>query len=176
MDKVSYLIDILEQAIPNLNTQILSNNLPKTEKQEDVLDWLYQSLSSQRLMDYVEWTEYFGEYPDIGLLDTLSLSESPNEFILAELSGVDWNTVNIDPYMLPYELPYLEHINTFLTEEGLRLVDLADFENAYILCVRNDEEIIKKLNEALNTVDMGINARPPMNRKDTESYIRSLIV
>ncbi|MEY1237257.1 hypothetical protein AB7102_06795 [Providencia manganoxydans] len=176
MDKVSYLINILEKAIPNLNTQILSDNLPETENQDDVLDWLYQSLSSQRLMDYVEWKEYFGEYPDIGLLDTLSLTESPNDFILEELSEVDWNTVSVDPYMLPYELPYLEHLNAFLTKEGLRLVDLANFENAYILCIRDNEEIINKLNEALNAFDMGINERPSMNREQAESYIRSLLV
>lgn len=41
MDKVSYLINILEKAIPNLNTQMLSNNLLETENQDDVLYWLY---------------------------------------------------------------------------------------------------------------------------------------
>lgn len=56
MDKVSYLINILEKAIPNLNTQILSDNLPETENQDDVLDWLYQSQYIENKMNW--WAKY----------------------------------------------------------------------------------------------------------------------
>ncbi|UNH31395.1 hypothetical protein [Moellerella wisconsensis] len=63
-----------------------------------------------------------------------------------------------------------------MTEEGLRLVDLANFENAYILCVRDNEAVIRKLNDALNAFNIGINERPPMNKEEAERYFRSLIV
>ncbi|VTP72449.1 Uncharacterised protein [Proteus vulgaris] len=77
--------------------------------------------------------------------------------------------------MLPYELPYLEYINHFLVEQELRLVDLTPFENAYIFCIRNDDELIEKLDSALNIFEMGINEREPMDREETKDYIRSLI-
>ncbi|EOJ8668811.1 hypothetical protein J7S95_18740 [Providencia stuartii] len=56
MDNVSYLINILEKAIPNLNIQKLSNNLPETENQGDVLDWLYQSQYIENKMNW--WAKY----------------------------------------------------------------------------------------------------------------------
>lgn len=175
METIEELINALELAVPELDAQALRENLPESDAQEDVLNWLYESLSAQGLMDYVEWTEYFGDIPDLKSLEQISLSESPSALILSQVENIDWDEVSIDPYMLPYELPYLEYINYFLTEKGLRLVDLTPFENAYILCIRDDEEIIEKLDGALNIFEMGINEREPMDREETKDYIRSLI-
>lgn len=54
-------------------------------------------------------------------------------------------------------------------------MDLTPFENAYIFCIRNDDELIEKLDSALNIFEMGINEREPMDREETKDYIRSLI-
>lgn len=175
METIEELISALELAVPELDAQALRENLPESDAQEDVLNWLYESLSAQGLMDYVEWTEYFGDIPDLKSLEQISLPESPSALILSQVENIDWDEVSVDPYMLPYELPYLEYINHFLTEKGLRLVDLTPFENAYIFCIRDDEEIIEKLDGALNIFEMGINEREPMDREETKDYIRSLI-
>ncbi|MBI6529705.1 hypothetical protein JEP40_11360 [Proteus vulgaris] len=175
METIEELITALELAVPELDTQALRENLPESDAQEDVLNWLYESLSAQGLMDYVEWTEYFGDIPELKSLEQISFSESPSALILSQVENIDWDEVSVDPYMLPYELPYLEYINHFLTEKGLRLVDLTPFENAYIFCIRDDEELIEKLDGALNIFEMGINEREPMDREETKDYIRSLI-
>lgn len=175
METIEELISALALAVPELDAQALRENLPESDAQEDVLNWLYESLSAQGLMDYVEWTEYFGDIPDLKSLEQISLSESPSALILSQVENIDWDEVSVDPYMLPYELPYLEYINHFLTEKGLRLVDLTPFENAYIFCIRDDEELIEKLDGALNIFEMGINEREPMDREETKDYIRSLI-
>lgn len=175
METIEELISVLELAVPELDAQALRENLPESDAQEDVLNWLYESLSAQGLMDYVEWTEYFGDIPDLKSLEQISLPESPSALILSQVENIDWDEVSVDPYMLPYELPYLEYINHFLTEKGLRLVDLTPFENAYIFCIRDDEEIMEKLDGALNIFEMGINEREPMDKEETKNYIRSLI-
>lgn len=175
METIEELICALELAVPELDAHALRENLPESDAQEDVLNWLYESLSAQGLMDYVEWTEYFGDIPDLKSLEQIALPESPSALILSQVENIDWDEVNVDPYMLPYELPYLEYINHFLTEKGLRLVDLTPFENAYIFCIRDDEELIEKLDGALNIFEMGINEREPMDREETKDYIRSLI-
>lgn len=175
METIEELICALELAVPELDAHALRENLPESDAQEDVLNWLYESLSAQGLMDYVEWTEYFGDIPDLKSLEQIALPESPSALILSQVENIDWDEVSVDPYMLPYELPYLEYINHFLTEKGLRLVDLTPFENAYIFCIRDDEELIEKLDGALNIFEMGINEREPMDREETKDYIRSLI-
>lgn len=175
METIEELISALELAVPELDAQALRENLPESDAQEDVLNWLYESLSAQGLMDYVEWTEYFGDIPDLKSLEQISLPESPSALILSQVENIDWDEVSVDPYMLPYELPYLEYINHFLTEKGVRLVDLTPFENAYIFCIRDDEEIMEKLDGALNIFEMGINEREPMDKEETKDYIRSLI-
>lgn len=175
METIEELISVLELAVPELDAQALRENLPESDAQEDVLNWLYESLSAQGLMDYVEWTEYFGDIPDLKSLEQISLPESPSALILSQVESIDWDEVSVDPYMLPYELPYLEYINHFLTEKGLRLVDLTPFENAYIFCIRDDEDIMEKLDGALNIFEMGINEREPMDKEETKDYIRSLI-
>ncbi|MBG6036839.1 hypothetical protein I5F12_01930 [Proteus cibarius] len=175
METIEELISALELAVPELDAQVLRENLPESDAQEDVLNWLYESLSAQGLMDYVEWTEYFGDIPDLKSLEHISFPESPSALILSQVENIDWDEVSVDPYMLPYELPYLEYINHFLTEKGLRLVDLTPFENAYIFCIRDDEEIMEKLDGALNIFEMGINEREPMDKEETKDYIRSLI-
>ncbi len=175
METIEELISVLELAVPELDAQALRENLPESDAQEDVLNWLYESLSAQGLMDYVEWTEYFGDIPDLKSLEHISLPESPSALILSQVENIDWDEVSVDPYMLPYELPYLEYINHFLTDKELRLVDLTPFENAYIFCIRDDEEIMEKLDGALNIFEMGINEREPMDREETKDYIRSLI-
>lgn len=175
METIEELISALELAVPELDAQVLRENLPESDAQEDVLNWLYESLSAQGLMDYVEWTEYFGDIPDLKSLEHISFPESPSALILSQIENIDWDEVSVDPYMLPYELPYLEYINHFLTEKGLRLVDLTPFENAYIFCIRDDEDIMEKLDGALNIFEMGINEREPMDKEETKDYIRSLI-
>ncbi|MEQ4923189.1 hypothetical protein [Proteus hauseri] len=175
METIDELIAVLEQAVPELDAQALRENIPESDAQEDVLNWLYESLSAQGLMDYVEWTEYFGEIPELKSLEQISLSESPSALILSQVENIEWAEVSADPYMLPYELPYLEHINHFLTEKGLRLVDLTPLENGYIFCIHDDEELIEKLNSVLNIFEMGINEREPMDKSQTLEYIDSLI-
>ncbi|HCH49737.1 MAG TPA: hypothetical protein DEV59_03415 [Proteus sp.] len=175
METIDELIEVLEQAIPELDAQALRENTPESDAQEDVLNWLYESLSAQGLMDYVEWTEYFGEIPELKSLEQVTFSQSPSALILSQVENIEWDEVSVDPYMLPYELPYLEYINHFLTEKGLRLVDLTPFENGYILCVHDDEEILEKLDSVLNIFEMGINEREPMDESQTLEYIHSLI-
>lgn len=175
METIDELIAVLEQVVPELDGQALRENSPESDTQEDVLDWLYESLSAQGLIDYIEWTEYFGEIPELKSLEQISFTESPGALILAQMENIEWDEVSVDPYMLPYELPYFEYINHFLAEQGLRLVDLTPFENSYVFCVRDDEELIEKLDAVLNIFEMGLNEREAMDKSQALDYIQSLL-
>lgn len=175
METIEELISVLEEAVPELDVKALRENLPLSDTLDEVLDWLYESLSEQGLMEYIEWKEYFGEIPDLKPLEQILFPVSPNELILSQMENVEWDELDVDPYNIPYELPYLEYINHFLSEKGLRIVELTPFENGYIFCIRDDEEIIEKLDTALNVFEMGINEHAPMNKEQTLDFIHSLL-
>lgn len=72
---------------------------------------------------------------------------------------IDWDnidpmTAEIDYFMIPYLLPYIEHINFYLQQYKLRLGDLAPFENAYIFCIHDDLQSMTQLNEALKLFEI----------------------
>ncbi|WP_193017496.1 hypothetical protein [Proteus sp. FME41] len=178
METVEELITVLEHVLPELDVQALHENLPESDTQEDILDWLYESLSAQGLMDYVEWKEYFGEIPDLKPLESLGdifFFDSPNAAILSQMENIEWDRVTCDPYMLPYELPFLECINYYLADKNLRLVDLTPFENAYILCIHDNEEAIEKLESALSVFGIGLNKREPMDQEQAADHLNTVL-
>lgn len=178
MDTLDELILVLEQAVPELDAQALRENLPESDAQEDMIEWLYDSLSAQGLMDYVEWKEYFGELPDLKPLGSLGEAfflDSPNAAILEKMENIEWDRLTIDPYMLPYELPFLECINYYLADKKLRLVDLNPFENAYIICVHDNEELIDKLDSALSAFEIGLNRRDAMDQEQALEHVNTVL-
>lgn len=169
------LIATLALCIPQLDTTPLRANPPASTEQHALLAWLYQHLSEQNLMVYREWGEYTGDIPALTPLAGLSFPENPADFIYSLLEEIDWSTASIDPAEVPYVMPWLEHINFYLAQSDLRLTDLLPFENAYMLCVRNDEALLEKLNAALEAFGMGVNERSAMGREQVADEIASLI-
>lgn len=175
MEQLKELITILKQCMPELDIAPLQDNLPECSTQGTVLNWLYEQLGKQGLIEYEEWTEYTGYLPDLKPLSALVISEDPASFIFSLIKKVDWSTANIDPYELPYIMPWLEHINFYLKPHGVRLVNLLPFENAYILCLRDDEVLLRKLDSCLETWGMGINEREAMDQPQVSACFDSLI-
>ncbi|WP_409306866.1 hypothetical protein [Pectobacterium sp. B1J-3] len=175
MEQIKNLVVTLEQCLPGLDIGPMLASLPESSEQGTVLDWLYEQLSEQGLMVYEEWGEYSGDIPELKPLSDLAISEDPAEFIFSLIEEIDWSTASVDPDELPYVMPWLEHINFYLKPYGVRLVDLLPFENAYILCLRDDETLLQKLHDQLNVLGMGINVRQSMDQEQVSAKINSLI-
>jgi len=175
MDKRENLIVALAACIPQLDIAPLYASLPGDTQKLTELDWLYQHLSEQNLMVYEEWKEYSGDIPELKPLANIALSEEPAEFIFSLIEETDWSESSFDPYELPYIIPWLEHINFYLQPHGVRLVNLLPFENAYILCVRDDEVLLDKLHSSLEMLGMGINGRQAMNEQQVRANIEAII-
>lgn len=175
MEEIKKLIIALEHCIPGLDTAPLLANPPLSIEQGTVLDWLYEHLGEQNLMEYEEWSEYSGYLPELKPLSTLILPEDPAEFVFSLIEEIDWPTSNVDPYELPYVMPWFEHINFYLKPHGVKLVDLLPFENAYILCIRDDETALQDLQSSLQAFSMDINERDAMDRQQITAYIESLV-
>ncbi len=175
MEQLKILIEHLKKCIPALDTGPLYASLPEKVEQEIVLRWLYENLSNQNMMVYEEWTEYSGYLPDLKPLDNIALSIDPAGYIFTLINNIDWSTSSIEPWDLPYVLPWFEHINYYIKADGLRLVDLLPFENAYIMCLLDDEELIEELHQCMEDLEMGINTRPAMDQQQIVDYINSVV-
>jgi len=173
--EIKELIIALEKCIPTLDSALLHARFPRNMHKETVLNWLYESLSEQSLMVYEEWSEYFGWLPELRPLSTVSLVEEPSNFISSLINDIDWSIVDIDPYEFQYFIPWLEHINFYLKPHGLRLVDLLPFENAYIICIRDDDALLQQLCNCLNVWEIDINERDALDRPQTAERIASYI-
>lgn len=176
MNHVEELIDALALCLPQLDPEPLLADAPADANQLGVLRWMSRHLQQQNLLAYEEWTEYFGEIPDLRPLSGIDFSTYDSTFIPALLQGVDWEEADAElAYTLPYELPYLEHINGLLRSHELRLVDLLPFENAYILCVTDDAKKIDRLSQCLQQFEMGINRRDGLDPSQVETYVKELL-
>lgn len=175
MANIHDLISNLEQCIPGLDAAPLYANIPESTGVQSIIDWLYTHLSSQGLMVYEEWTEYSGYIPELKTLDEFPLSVAPADYIFSIIQGVDWASVSIDPLELPYCIPWLEHINNYLKPYHLRLVDILPFENAYMVCLHDDEALIQKLDMCLELFGMNINKRTPLDQQQVSTAINSII-
>lgn len=175
MNPIENLTDALKACIPQLDSAPLLHNPPADGEQKTVLSWMYQHLSQQNLMAYEEWSEYNGAVPPLAPLASISLAEEPADYIFSLIEAIDWSTASLDPSELPYVLPWLEHINFYLKPHGLRLVDILPFENAYILCVRDDDALLQRLDAALAAVAMEINPRHAMDQQQASADIDALI-
>jgi hypothetical protein len=110
------------------------------------------------------------------LLNGIDLSEYNNAFMFECVEEVDKSEVDPEGLsMLMYEMPYLEHLNFFLREHHLRLVNLGPFENAYILCVKDDAGQIEQLDRCLERFDMEVYPRDPMDQQQATEHIRQLL-
>jgi len=171
MSIIDKLIDQLAVSVPQLDPEPLRDNPPEDE--DDVLEWLYESLQEQNLMVYEEWKEYFGEVPRIKSLNNLPLEDADSSFMFQLLSGV-MSDCGMGYDSLTYDMPYLEFINHHLKPHKLRLVDLA-FENAYIFCVNDDDEEIARLHECLKKAGIGLHPRGAMDEQQATAHIQQLL-
>ncbi|AHK21037.1 hypothetical protein [Yersinia similis] len=180
MTAVSQLISALAQSIPLLDVEPLQADKLERLDQGSVLDWLYTHLSQQQLMVYEEWKEYCGYMPELKSLDCISLPGNIGDFVMSLANEIDWDSIDpmtaeVDYFMLPYLLPYLEHINSYLQQYKLRLVDLAPFENAYIFCIHNTPQSINQLKDALKAFDIELCERDALDQQQATEYIQSLL-
>lgn len=175
MDKVENLIAAMGKCIPELDTAPLYENPPVNIEQLTILDWLYQHLSEQNLIEYEEWSEYSGYIPELKPLAAISLPQNPSDFIFSIIEKIDWSVASIDPFEVPYVMPWLEHINYYLQPHNLRLVNLMPFESAYIICVRDNEALLKEFDTNLSVFDIGINERAAMNQHQVSDDIKMII-
>lgn len=175
MERIKNLIAALELCIPELEIAPLYANLPVNTENDTVLEWLYQHLTEQNLMFYEEWKEYNGYIPELKPLANLTITEEPADFIFSLIEQIDWSTSVISSYELIYVIPWLEHINFYLKPHSVRLIDLMPFENAYILCVRDNEELLEVLNSSLEEFGISINERCMMDRQQVSDSIESMI-
>lgn len=180
MTAVNQLISALAQSIPLLDIEPLQANKLEKLDQGNVLNWLYTHLSQQQLMVYEEWKEYCGYTPELKSLDCLFLPENMGDFVISLVDGIDWDSIDpmtaeVDYFMLPYQLPYLEHMNSYLQQYKLRLVDLAPFENAYIFCIHDIPQSINQLKDALKAFDIELCERDALDQQQAAEHIQSLL-
>jgi hypothetical protein len=175
MKKIQNLIENIGLCIPECNTESLSSSSPKTFDPDTILHWLYENLSKQNLIVYEEWKEYNGYIPDFETLQNITLPVEPNDFIFTLIDNIDWSESTIDPYDIPYYIPWLEHINHYLKPHGVRLVNILPFENAYIICLRDDDILIKNLDLSLKNFGMGIDKREPLDQQEVSLEMNSAI-
>lgn len=175
MNEVDDLLIALNKCIPSLDCSPLKASPPRSLGQEDIINWLYEHLSQQGLMVYEEWKEYFGWLPDLALLSDISLPEDPARYILSLCENIDESKATVHFSELMYMLPWLEHINFYLKSHEIRVVDILPFENAFILCVRNDIASMQQLSTCLKAFDMDINPRDPLDPSQTSAMMMSLL-
>ncbi|NTX26647.1 hypothetical protein HT746_05750 [Burkholderia pyrrocinia] len=176
MNDINELIDVLALCVPQLDPAPLRAELPASTEQDDVLDWFADHLEAQQLLVYEEWKEYFGHVPELRPLSGIDLSQFDDGFVVGLVSDIDWESV--DPMVVdsvPYELPYLEYINSALHPHGLRLVDLLPFENAYIFCVKDDDAQLDRLRECLKKFDMDIVDRRALDREGAKARLDAIL-
>ncbi|MDR2152370.1 MAG: hypothetical protein LBO72_06085 [Helicobacteraceae bacterium] len=145
MSLVKRLIAALEKCVPEFDPAPLLADLPENAEEETVLYWLAEHLEKQQLMVYFEWKEYTGKIPNLKPLKPLDLSACNADFITDLIYETPPENL---PWDIPYELPYLEYFNDALKPHGLRLVTFA-YENAYVLCVNDDEASLDALAASL---------------------------
>ncbi|GAK27999.1 hypothetical protein [Serratia liquefaciens] len=175
MKQIQNLIENLELCIPGCDSAPMYAPLPTTLEPGTVLDWLYKNLGEQDLMVYEEWTEYSGYTPELKPLKNITLPIDITDFIFNCVENIDWSESNIEPWELPYFIPWLEHINYYLKPHGVRLVNILPFENAYIICLRDDDTLIQKLHLSLEDLGMGINKREPLDQQQVLLELHSII-
>lgn len=154
------LVAQLQICLPELDPEPLLASLPET----DVLSWLYDTLSAQELMDYAEWKEYWGDLPELRVLDNIDLDAyDPQALIdLLEKHGYpSW----------PEDVPYFEYQNHFLKKHGRRLLTLAA-ENLHILCLRDDPDAIAKLEQCLKACGIHLIDYPPLTLRQCAKAIK----
>ncbi|EPY5345301.1 hypothetical protein ACXDSS_004477 [Klebsiella quasipneumoniae] len=175
MNKVVNLIAAMGKCIPELDVAPLYANHPDNAEQLTILDWIYNHLKEQDLIEYAEWAEYNGYIPELKPLVKISLSEEPSNFIFSLIEKIDWSIANIDPFELPYVMPWLEHINHYLKPHNLRLVDLLPFENPYFICIKDDAVLLQELCSALEVYDIDINSRSAMDQRQVSECVELII-
>ncbi len=175
MQDIDKLIDALTRSVPQFDPQPLRVQAPQGTGQLDVLQWLADHLEQQGLVVYEEWKEYFGGVPALRSLADVDLSAYNENFVIDLMQHIDWSQASVDPSMLQYELPFLEHINSALKPHGLRLVDLLPFENAYIFCVKDDDAALTALDRCLQAFDMRINPREALDDQGARAHIDALL-
>lgn len=175
MENIHKLINSLELCVPGLDTVPLYADNPETTEPDAVIDWLYNHLSEQGLMVYEEWNEYNGYIPELKPVANLMLAAEPADYIFSIIEKIDWASASIDPLELPYCMPWLEHINHYLKSHHLRLVDILPFENAYIICLHDSQELIQKLDLCLEVLGMGLNQRESLDQQQVLTTINAII-
>jgi len=176
MQEISDLVDSLVFCVPHLDPQPMREQPPPSIAQLDVLRWLADHLEQQGLLVYEEWKEYFGGVPALRAISEVDLSDYNENFVIDLMQGIDWSQSSVDPFMLQYELPFLEHINSALKPHGLRLVDLLPFENAYIFCVKDDDQALVQLDRSLQAFGMHINPRTALDDQGVRAHFDALLV
>ena len=173
MDSIESLIDALISCVPGLDDKPLRENPPEDADHDSVFGWLCDHLEEQGLMVYEEWKEYFGDVPELRSLEGIDFSAFDSGFVYGLVDEIDWSQANY-PFMAD-DMPFLEYINFFLVEHGLRLVNLLPFENAYIFCVRDDDEQLDQLDQCLEVFGMNIEIRNPLDQEQAREYMRDML-
>ena len=174
-DYFEALVAQLQQCMPLLDAPaLLRAPVPQSLVDEygnrtTVLQWLMAGLSAQRLMDYHEWKQYWGEWPDLAMIDAVPSDRYDPEEItgLALPESMDDDDEGEDEESAPgYDTPpYVEVMNHVLKPHGLRLVSLA-LENLYLMCVRDDEASIDALAALLDEAGLGLVEHEPLSMMD----------
>ena len=173
---VEKLIKALELCIPMLDPAPLRHDTPKETGQSDILQWLYEHLGQQDLMVYDEWKEYFGHVPDLDPLAAIDFSGFDSEYVVGIAGDIDEEDIPPElMYAMPYEMPYLEYLNSFLKNHGLRVVYLLPFENAYMIAVKDDPQLLDQFSECLRAFEMDINRRNAMNEQEVKAHLDRLL-
>ncbi|MGU2316238.1 hypothetical protein ACSEV1_29375 [Pseudomonas aeruginosa] len=176
MRSVEKLIEVLELCVPQLDPEPLRANMPASDEQSDVLDWMLEHLEQQELCVYEEWKEYFGHVPELRPLSAIDFSAFDSEYIVGLVEDVDEEQLTPEQVLsIPYEMPYLEYLNAYLCEHGLRVVDLLPFENAFMLAVKDDEPLLERLSHCLQAFGMDVNPRGALNGQEAKAHFEKLL-
>ncbi len=156
------LVTQLQSCLPEFDAWPLLKQLPETD--DEVLWWLSEPLTAENLWAYAEWKDYWGDLPELRMLDEIDMAAyEPEKLInLLEKHGYpSW----------PEEIPYFEYQNHFLKQHGWRMLTLAE-ENIHMFCVRDDAAGIAKLVECLGELKLRLVDYPPLTLRQCAKAIK----
>lgn len=179
MTAVNQLISALAQSIPLLDIEPLQADKLEnwSRKRTELALYPFKPTTADGLwrMERILRIHARAEVPWLSLLP-----ENMGDFVISLVDEIDWDSIDpmtaeVDYFMLPYQLPYLEHMNSYLQQYKLRLVDLAPFENTYIFCIHDTPQSINQLKDALKAFDIELCERDALDQQQATEYIQSLL-
>lgn len=170
MASVRHLVQVLTQCVPQLDSEPLLAELPKSANAHGVAHWLVEHLETQGLMKRWSRATYHGEIPELAPLAGFDLSDYDRNFMRTFIKRAAQAGVELE---VPLDVPYISFLNNTLKPHGIRLVELGPFETAFTFCVLDNADLLDALDEALSAFDLCLIYHDPLSKDDVLELIET---